>query len=411
MKSYQLSSLIAFRYLKAKKSVQAINTISYISIFAVTVLAAAMIVLLSVFNGFELLLKDLYKAFYPDIKITALKGKWMTEDQQKITQIQQIKGVQELSKVAEDMVLIFKDNTQKVATLKGVDEKWFAVTRFDSFIVEGMSNFNQIASDYHPAIVGVGIAGEFGIDIRSPLANMDIYYPREDAPAIQIEQSLNNISLDPKGIFSAQEEFDSRYILVPLHTAQLLFDNNDLLSSIEIKIKDNADASEIIAKIEKIMGKDFLVQSQYEQNKTIYMVMKSEKLAIYIILSFVLLIASFTLVGVLSMIAIDKKQDMSLLKSLGASNSLVYKIFMFKGLFLSLLGAAVGILLGILICVLQQQFGIIKLAQGFIIEDYPVDLRWTDSLLVIFIVFVVGSLAAYFPALKARMSPISFREE
>jgi len=154
-----------------------------------------------------------------------------------------------------------------------------------------------------------------------------------------------------------------------------------------------------------------LVQSQYEQNKTIYMVMKSEKLAIYIILSFVLLIASFTLVGVLSMIAIDKKQDMSLLKSLGASNSLVYKIFMFKGLFLSLLGAAIGILFGILICVLQQQFGIIKLAQGFIIEDYPVDLRWADSLLVICIVFIVGSLAAYFPAMKARISPISFREE
>lgn len=411
MKSYQLSSLIAFRYLKAKKSVQAINTISYISIFAVTVLAAAMIVLLSVFNGFELLLKDLYKAFYPDIKITALKGKWMTEDQQKIAQIQHINGVQKLSKVAEDMVLIFKDNTQKVATLKGVDENWFAVTRFDSFIVEGMGNFNQIASDYHPAIVGVGIAGEFGIDIHSPLANMDIYYPREDAPAIQIEQSLNNISLDPKGIFSAQEEFDSRYILVPLHTAQLLFDNNELISSLEIKINESADAADIIAKIEKIMGKDFLVQSQYEQNKTIYMVMKSEKLAIYIILSFVLLIASFTLVGVLSMIAIDKKQDMSLLKSLGASNSLVYKIFMFKGLFLSLLGAAIGIILGILICVLQQQFGIIKLAQGFIIEDYPVDLRWTDSLLVILIVFIVGSLAAYIPAMKARISPISFREE
>lgn len=411
MKSYQLSSLIAFRYLKAKKSVQAINTISYISIFAVTVLAAAMIILLSVFNGFELLLKDLYKAFYPDLKITAVKGKWLTDDAQKLQQIRALEGVAEVSRVSEDMVLIFKEESQKVAILKGVENNWFTVTDFEPYVVEGMDQFHNIPSDYHPAIIGLGIANEFGININSPLAHLDIYYPREDAPAIQIEQALNNISLDPKGVFSAQDEFDSRYILVPLATAQNLFDNNELISSLEIKMKEGVNEKKTIKAIQNIMGSEVSIQTQYEQNKTIYMVMKSEKLAIYIILSFVLLIASFTLVGVLSMIAIDKRKDMSVLKALGAEDGLIYKIFMFKGLYLSLLGAFIGILLGSLICLAQQQFGLIKLAQGFIIEDYPVDLRWTDMLWVIMIVFVVGSLASYFPALKARMAGINFREE
>lgn len=411
MKSYQLSSLIASRYLKAKKSVQAINTISYISIVAVTVLAASMIVLLSVFNGFETLLKDLYKAFYPDVKITAQKGKWIHPDEEMLRKIRSVDGVAAVSQCAEDMVLIFRETSQKVALLKGVDEQWFHVTGFDSFIVEGRANFENLPAEINPAILGISIANEFGVNIKSPMSDLDIYYPREDVQTVNLEQSLNSLTLSGQGIFSAQEEFDGRYILTPLGTAQQLFDNNELLTSLEIKLKDKNLEKKVIAELKKLVGKDMKVLSQYEQNKTIYMVMRSEKLAIYIILTFIMIIASFTLIGVLSMIAIDKKKDMSVMKAMGAKDSLVFKIFMMKGVYLSLLGGLIGITLGTLICLGQQYFGWIQLEQGFIIDEYPVDIQITDIFIVLFIVVAVGSAAAYFPARKAKKETISFREE
>lgn len=411
MKPFQFSSFIAFRYLSAKKSVQAINIISRISVLAVTVLAAAMIVLLSVFNGFESLLKDLYTAFYPAVKVSNVKGKWLDVDDAQLQAIRSVDGVALLSKSAEDMALIFKDESQKVIYLKGVEPQWFEVTGFDSFIVDGAHNFDKEYPSNYPGILGITISHEFGININSPFSTLDLYYPREDAAAIQMEQSLNNLTVNAVGIFSAQAEFDGRYIIVPLATAQALFDNGDKISSLEIRLKTNANESKAIAAIQKIVGPTIKVESQYEQNKTIYMVMKSEKLAIYIILSFVLLIASFTIVGVLSMIAIDKRKDMSILKALGARDNTIFKIFIFKGVYLSSLGAVLGIALGTLICVLQQQFKFIKLEAGFIISEYPIAMDVWDFVTVFVIVLLVGALAAFFPALKARKDGFYFREE
>lgn len=375
------------------------------------VLAASMIVLLSVFNGFEGLLKDIYKAFYPDIKITAERGKWLDIDEGKIRTLESIEGVQALSRSAEDMVLIFREDVQKVAILKGVENQWFEITGLDSFITQGPYNFNEFPLHYPAAIFGIGIANEFGIDINRPFAGIDLYYPQEDAPAIQLEQSLSNIHVEGVGIFSAQEEFDARYIVVPLHIAHQLFDNGDRISSIEIKVKPDADVDNTIKSIQEILGKGYQVLSQYEQNKTIHMVMRSEKLAIYIIMSFILIIASFTLVGVLSMIAVDKKKDMSVLKALGTAPAGIFRIFMYKGMMLSLVGAVVGLVLGILVCIGQKQFGWIKLEQGFIIENYPVAIQPLDVVLVLMIIVCVSAMASFFPARHAALQTINFREE
>lgn len=411
MSASRFSAFIALRYLRARKSVQAIHIISLISMLSVGVLAASMIVLLSVFNGFEGLLKDLYKAFYPDVKITAVRGKWLDLEEDKIAKIKETPGVQSLSRSAEDMVLIFRNDIQKVATLKGVEASWFDITGLDSFIIQGDENFEHLPSTYPAAIFGMAIANEFGIDVNSPMSGLDIYYPQEDASAIHLEQSLNSIHIDGIGIFSAQEEFDARYIVAPLHTAQQLFDNNEKISSIEIKLAPNTNVDKTIAELQKVVGPDYLIQSQYEQNKTINMVMRSEKLAIYIIMSFILIIASFTLIGVLSMIAVDKKKDMSVLKALGASPSTIFRIFMYKGLLLSLTGAVGGLVLGLLICLGQQQYGWIELEQGFIIENYPVSIHGTDIVIVLFIILIVSLMASFFPANRAARQAINFREE
>lgn len=378
---------------------------------SVGVLAASMIVLLSVFNGFEGLLKDLYKAFYPDVKITAERGKWLELDEHTLAKIGETPGVQSTSRSAEDMVLIFKNDIQKVATLKGVEHTWFSITGFDSFVVQGAHHFQQFPKEYPAAIFGISIANEFGIDVNSPMSGLDIYYPQEDASSIHLEQSLNSIQIDGVGIFSVQEEFDSRFIVAPIHTAQQLFDNNEKISSVEIKLKPGTDVEKTIAMLREVVGEGPRIQSQYEQNKTINMVMRSEKLAIYIIMSFILIIASFTLIGVLSMIAVDKKKDMSVLKALGAAPHTIFRIFLYKGLLLSLTGALGGLALGLLICLGQQEYGWIKLEQGFIIENYPVSIQGTDVVLVLFIIVVVSLLASFFPANRAASQAINFREE
>lgn len=411
MRSISFIFKIAYRYFRSKKSVQAIHYISYISSGAVIVLACSMIILLSVFNGFESLLSGLYKGFYPEIKITPDKAKWLSLSDEQIQEIKGIDDIEFISRSAEDMILIFKEDVQKVAMLKGVEKEWFDITKFDTFIVDGVKRFDENSIQNNQAIIGVNIANEVGININDPFTFTELYYPREFLETISLEQSLNSIQISADGEFMVQAEIDGRYILVPLETAQNLFDNEGKISSIEIKTKEGGNIPKVIRKIEKIVGEGVNVQSQYEQNKTIYMVMRIEKLATYVILTFILIIASFTLVGVISMMAIDKKKDLSILRAMGLQARRVQRILISYGGMLAISGGLIGVLIGVLICFGQKTFGWIKMEPGFVIEDYPVEVRGFDVIIVLIIVFSVGILASIIPANRIKRQPMEFIEE
>jgi lipoprotein-releasing system permease protein len=402
---------IAWRYFRGKKSAQAINIISWISIGAIAVSSAAMIVLFSVFNGLEGTVRDMYSAFNPEIKVTAAKGKFFNVTAAQKSAINKIEGVDVAAYSLEDMVLLNGNDEQKVGTLKGVDENWFKVCKLDSFMIEGTASW-QGHEAYTPAITGLDISMSLGIDIKNAFSGLKIYYPRKGANISEDPvTALNSIVVKPEGTFRIQEEFDGQYVLVPLKAAQHLLDVEDKISSIEIK--RNIKGSEALIKKElvNILGKGVIIENRFEQNKTFFMIMRGEKWAVYAILLMVLLIASFNMIGSLSMVVLEKKKDIAILKSMGARSSLIRTIFISEGGLLALVGGLIGILTGTLLCLGQQYFGWISFPDGFIINAYPVAMQADDFILVMSTALAVGLLASLYPALKAARQAVYVREE
>jgi len=404
---------IAWRYFRGKKSAQAINIISWISVSAIAVSSAAMVILFSVFNGLEGTVKQMYSAFYPDIKVTAAKGKFFEITDNEKAKIEKISGVSLASYSLEDMVLLNADDEQKVATLKGVDENWFKVSRLDSFMVDGQASFEN-KNSYVPAIVGIGVAMSLRIDVQNVFTGLKIYYPKSGAVQSIMdnpEAALNSIQAKPEGSFRIQEEFDEQYILVPFQAAKYLFGTGNKISSLEVKLAPGADEEDVKAQLAEVLGKKAITANRYEQNKTFYMIMKSERWAVYAILLMVLLIASFNMIGSLSMVVLGKKKDISILKSMGARNSMVRAVFLAEGALLAIMGGGIGLLVGLLVCLGQQYFGWIALPDGFIFKAYPVEMHVEDFILVMVTALVVGLIAAWYPAARAAKQSVYVREE
>jgi len=407
-----LGLMIASRYFRGKKSVQAINIISWISIGAVTLLAASMIVLMSVFNGFEDLLKDLYKAFYPELKITSSSGKWLEVSDRQVQEIRGIRGVEAISLSAEDMVLLSANEEQRIAVAKGVDDNWFRVNRIDSFIDEGQKTLEDYKSGYVPAIVGNTLCAGLGIDVRNVFAGLQIYYPRPGTGFRSPEELFSSLQVKPAGRFRVQEDFDARYVLIPLLEAQRLFDIGNKVSSIELKLADAGQEAAVTRKLKEVFGKNKVtVDNRYQQNKTLYMIMQSEKWAGFVILMFVLLIASFTMIGVLSMLVLDKKKDIAILKSMGATQGTIRSIFIAEGALFGIIGGGIGLIAGFLLCKGQQYFGWISMGDGFIIESYPVSMHPGDFVIILITTAVTGIVTALHPSFKASSQKLYFREE
>lgn len=406
-----LSFKIAWRYFRGKKSAQAINIISWISIFAITVSSAAMIVLFSVFNGLEGTVREMYSAFYPEIKISPVKGKFfaLSDPQQKA--ISAIDGVETVSHSIEDMVLLNSSDEQRVATLKGVDNAWFRVSQLDSFMIDGKAAWPEDNS-YTPAIMGLGVSIALGVDVNNIFTGLKIYYPKPGAGITEDPTAaLNSIIVKPEGNFRIQDEFDGQYVLVPLAAARHLFGTGNKVSSVEIRLKKNAKEHRVVKQLQQLLGNNLKIENRFEQNKTFFMIMRSEKWAVYAILLLVLLIASFNMIGSLSMVVLEKKKDITILKSMGARSSLIRAIFLAEGGLLALVGGASGILIGLLLCLGQQYFGWITLPDGFIIDTYPVSMQLNDFILVVITAIAVGLLAAWYPAVKASRQAIYLREE
>jgi lipoprotein-releasing system permease protein len=389
---------IARRYLIAKKSHNAINIISYISVMGVTVGTMALIVILSVFNGFDVLVRSLINSFNPDLKIELVEGKTFIADSATLQKIRSVPGVFDLSLVLEDKALVRYDELQTIAVVKGVSNNYASITGVDSMMVEGDYMLNK---DGEPnALIGRGIKIYLNVMLLSP-RQMSLFVPRRTGqPSLDAARALNRKYLSVSGVFSVEQDYDLRYILVPLDFAQSLFEFPDgQINMIEVKLKPDAHAARVKESIASIMGGSFQVLNRYQQNEVFYKTMQAEKWAIFLILFFILIIASFNVIGTLTMLMLEKKKDIVTLGYLGADSRLLKRIFLFEGWIISVSGAVLGLLLGLLICWLQMRFGIVKLegSGSFIIDAYPVHVKAVDVFITFVAVLTIGFLAAWYP--------------
>jgi len=397
LNSYKFPFFVTRRYLKAKKSHSAINIISLISLFGVAIGTMALIVVLSVFNGFDDLIKSLFNSFDPDIKITVVEGKSFIPDSAKYCQIKAIPAIAEVADAVEENALVQYGEKQYISTIKGVTNNFNIVSGIDKKITEGKFQLKNGKIPY--AIVGQGVAYylSVGLNLGDPLV---IYVPRKTTEVSYIpEEAVNKKFIMPSGIFSIEQDFDAKYILVPIDFARDLLEYNNEVTAIEIKVKPGQDIEKIQYKIQKILGPGFEVKNRYQQQEIFYKIMTSEKWAIFFILTFILIVASLNVIGSLTMLILDKKKDISTLSHLGANWNSIRKIFLLNGWINTLLGAFTGIILGLLICWLQVQFGFVKL-QGsgtFVIDVYPVKILANDVILVLITVLFIGYITSWIP--------------
>ena len=397
LNSYKFPFFVTRRYLKAKKSHSAINIISLISLFGVAIGTMALIVVLSVFNGFDDLIKSLFNSFDPDIKITVVEGKSFIPDSAKYCQIKAIPAIAEVADAVEENALVQYGEKQYISTIKGVTNNFNIVSGIDKKITEGKFQLKNGKVPF--AIVGQGVAYylSVGLNLGDPLV---IYVPRKTTEVSYIpEEAVNKKFIMPSGIFSIEQDFDAKYILVPIDFARDLLEYNNEVTAIEIKVKPGQDIEKIQNKIQKILGPGFEVKNRYQQQEIFYKIMTSEKWAIFFILTFILIVASLNVIGSLTMLILDKKKDISTLSHLGANWNSIRKIFLLNGWINTLLGALTGIILGLLICWLQVKFGFVKL-QGsgtFVIDVYPVKILANDVILVLLTVLFIGYITSWIP--------------
>jgi lipoprotein-releasing system permease protein len=394
-----LSLKIAKRYLMGKKSTNAINVISFITIFAMAFGAFTMITLMSVFNGFEGLVIDMYNVFYSDLKVLPEKGKYFDLTEKDIIHLKDIEGVVQLSTILEEDALLEYNESQFVATVKGVDSGYLDIIDLnENFISAGQMILQDELKEY--AIIGAGVRNGLRVNVDIP-SQIKVNIPRKNAKATNIESAFNFKHITPIGEFNVQQEFDEKYVLVPQSFVRSIRGGENDYSSVEIKLQPNANEKEIIEAIKSIIP-TAIVKNRYQQNATLYSVMRTEKWVVFAILSFILIIVSFSITGALSMLIVDKKKDIAVLRSLGASSALIRNIFLTEGLLLSLIGGFVGVLLAVSFCLIQQYIGLIPMpGESFVVDFYPVRMKALDFLATFAVIFLISLLASYFPTLRA----------
>lgn len=403
-----MNLLFAWRYFRSNKSTNAINVIAWISVTAIAVGSAALIVVLSVFNGFEDLVKGLYSDFYADMRIIPARGKTFHIAGEKVQQVKATKGVAVISFVAEEKAMLNNDGIVP-ATIKGVDENYTSINKLSTAEHIPRGKFDLGTPSDPKLVVGAGIENAANIDVDRQLDPATIYLPNKNAAKLTSEDGLNSFSVMPVGTFMVQQEFDNKYVFSNLGFVKYMLNMSpDEFSAIEMKLSGNE--KEVKKQLQQILGNDFIVQTRYEQNKTVYAIMQVEKWVIYAILSLILVVAAFNMIGALTMIVLEKQKDIAVLKAMGANDQLVQRIFLSEGLLLASIGGGAGILLATLICWLQMKFKLIKLGgDTFIIDYYPVKLVATDYLLVMATVGLIAFLASWIPSRKASLQFFSLK--
>ena len=393
----RLSLYIAKRYLFAKKSRNAINVISGISAAGVTVGTMVLIIVLSVFNGLEDMVNSLFSTFDPDLEITINEGKVFTPGASQLKALDEMEGIAGYSTVLEENALLRYDERQYIATVKGVNENYPDITGLDSAMWDGQFLLREENGRPY-AVVGLGVANNLGIGI-SFISPLIIYVPERLGRVSNPANAFVRYLIFPSGIFSVEQEYDSQYIYVPIEIMRELLMYTDEVTSLEIKFTEGTNAEDVQPAVEELFGSGFTVKNKYQQQEIFYKVMESERLAIFFILTFILIIASFNIIGSLTMLIIEKEKDIIILRNLGANNKLIKKIFIFEGWLISAIGAVTGLVLGFIICWLQQELGIVKLqGETLIMDAYPVAMKLKDFFAVLVTVLLIGYIAAWYPA-------------
>jgi len=406
-----MNFLFAWRYFKAKKTTNAINIIAWVSVVAITLITAAFIVLLSVFNGFEGLVKSLYSSFYPDIRIGPASGKVITVSEDQLQKLSALREIKAFSKVVEDKALLQNGSLQTIVFLKGGDSLFGNVIGVPQKMIRG--EFYLGTGDQPAIVLGGGIEHAVAVDVEKSIYPMTVYLFRRGVNVNVIDpyQSFAADNIVATGTFFIQQDIDSKYALTNIDfMKRMLAMKENEYGSIEIAVNDPEQLEEVQKQIRTIFGTGYKVETRYEQNKSLFAVMELEKWAIYGILTLMLVVAAFTMVGALTMLVMEKQKDIQVLKALGASKKLVQRIFLSEGLLLGGIGVIAGLLLGVLICWAQVRFGLVSIEGGtFLIDTYPVQIVKTDLILITVTVFIVSVLASWFPSRRAAGEMVELR--
>jgi lipoprotein-releasing system permease protein len=393
---------VARRYLFSKKSTHAINIISGISVIGVAIATMALVVTLSVFNGFHDLVATFFTSFDPQLKIQPAEGKTVVADDPILTQIRQLPQVEVATECVEDQALAIYHGRQAMVVIKGVDDNFSQLTHINEILV-GDGDFSLHAADLHYGILGIRLAEELatGYAFKEP---MKIYAPRRQGQfdLTDPENAFEEDELYSPGVLFnvKQAKYDKDYILTSIGFARRIFDQQGMLSSLELRLKPGSNFDAVKKEIKRLCGTRFIVKDRFEQQDDTFKIMKIEKFIAYIFLTFILMVACFNIIGSLSMLIIDKKDDVVTLRNLGASDKQIVRIFLFEGRMISAIGAVVGIIIGLLLCWAQQQFGIVALGSSsgsFVINAYPVSVHPEDIILIFITVLIVGFLAVWYP--------------
>ncbi len=391
-----LSFFIAKRYLISKKSTNAINVISWISIVAIAITTAALVIILSAMNGLTSVVADLYHAIEPDLKITAINSKYISDKQSLSKKIKSIQGIKHISYSIEENALIKLDDKQAVVTIKGVDAEFKNLTQFDTVVYEGNYQFEY--NNQYFGVFGRGVASKLGINVNDFVSPISIFAPtRGKVESINPENAFNKLSISPAGIFSLNDDFDFKFVLIDLKAAQYLFDCPESFSTIEIGLENKDDLESVQEQLSEKLGPNYQVKNRFQLNDVLFKTLKTEKLWTFLILAFILVIATFNIIGALTMLIIEKKKDIKTLYNLGADQQFIRTIFMQEGFLITSVGALSGLIIGIVICILQQKFHLVTFDDQSVIPFYPIEMQWKDFVWILTLVMGIGFLAAIYP--------------
>lgn len=393
---------VARRYLFSKKSTHAINVISGISVVGVAVATMALVVTLSVFNGFHDLIASFFTSFDPQLKVVPVEGKTVAADDPVLTQIRKLPEIEVATECVQDQALAIYRGRQAMVVVKGVEDNFSELTHINEILI-GEGEFSLHAADMDYGVLGIRLAESLGTGLSFP-EPIQIYAPRREG---QLDMANPEDAFEQDALYSPgvlfnvkQAKYDKDYILTSISFARRLFGQQGMVSALELRLKPGSSFERVKSEIRQLCGDRFVVKDRYEQQDDTFQIMKIEKLIAYVFLTFILVVACFNIIGSLSMLIIDKKDDVVTLRNLGASDHQIVRIFLFEGRMISAIGAVIGVLLGLLLCWIQQQFGIVGLGSSsgnFVVSAYPVSVHPDDIVLIFLTVIVVGFLAVWYP--------------
>jgi len=392
--------LFAWRYFRGKYAFQAIQIIAWVSVFAIAIGTAALITILSVSNGFSSVVKGLYADFYADMSVTPKSGKYFSVNTAQYSKLKNSKGVKAISRVVESRALLVKGEYQTVAIIKGVENSYGNINKINKYLKRGEYRIGDLQSPLF--IMGIGVEHKLGFMQQMIGDTLQVFAVNRSGKSITQIGQLNNLTAQQSGAFSIQQEFDDQYVFTNLDFAQYLFDLNPFeVSAIEIAV-DEKDEKSLSIEIQKVLGPNIVIKNRYQQNIDLYRIMQVEKWIIFCILALIMAVASFNLVGALTMLVLEKEKDIHVLNAMGATQWDIQKIFLILSGVMALLGAFIGGAIASLFCWLQYKFHFIKLGGGsFIIDYYPIQPMVIDYVLIMSLVIVIALLAGWIPSRKA----------